>query len=188
MNLDEQITQLEASIKGELDDNKEKDLDAKVRAAMVKKAVEDMSDEEKKEARKAFDESEPEEDEDEEQKESKGKKSKEHDEGEDDEDMKKALAAKDKQIQALVASINSIKAQPIIDKMLTARKHAGMSEEAVAKFKSSLYGKSLQEIQSRYDEDKMLFASESTVEVSDDIPFNGQGLTASDKTLEELLS
>ena len=187
MNLDEQITQLEASIKGELDDNKEKDLDAKIRAAMVKKAVEDMTDEEKKEARKAFEESEPEEDDEEEQKESKGKKSKEHDEGED-EDMKKALAAKDKQIQALVASINSIKAQPIIEKMLTARRQAGMSEEAVAKFKSSLYGKSLQEIQSRYDEDKMLFASEQSVDIPNDIPFNGQGLTASDKTLEELLS
>ena len=212
------IKELTTSLRGSDDSEETKKA---LRMAMTRYASENMSPEEKKEARKAFDTPE---DEDKPAKKSKKAMNDDEHEGNDDEDKtakkskkaneeeekqaKKAKAMddkmeeKDQQIAALTASVNYMEAKPLIEKQLLARKQAGMSEEALTKFGKTFYGKSVNEIKQRLEEDRLLFprrsaliASSAEADVDSEIPFNGEEeklLVAkdngSDKTLEELFN
>ena len=66
---------------------------------------------------------------------------------------------KDRKIASLTASLNFHISKPVIDKMLSARVRSGMPQPELDAFKKSLYGKTVSEIQQRFDEDRHLFAS-----------------------------
>ena len=75
--------------------------------------------------------------------------------GDDKKDEKiKALEAK---LASLTASMSGMVSQPKIEAMLTARANAGMSQQALMKFRSSLVGKSTEQIEQRYAEDEIFF-------------------------------
>ena len=155
-----------------------------VRLQMAKNAAQDMSDDEKKVARKAF---ETEEDKKDSKTSKKSKTANEDDDkkdGNDDEDenktakkskkaneeevekekiakkskaMEEEMKEKTANIASLTAKLHNMEAQPDIKEMVQARKQAGMSEEDLVKFESSFYGKSIKEVQSRKAEDQILF-------------------------------
>ena len=202
MNVEDHIVGLENLLKGS-DDTE--DVKRETRMAMAKQAAEGMSPEDKKVARKAFDT--PDDDKkDSMDKPEDDKKDSMDTPEEDKKDAKKSKKSKDamdkdedikelkKQNASLTASVTFMQSKPTIDKMLTARLAAGMSQEEVSKFGKSLYGKSVDEINQRYSEDQKLFkkplvASQPKVE----IPFNGYdsalvGSDDSEQTLEELLA
>ena len=195
----------------------DEDKDKSAKVALVKQAAETMSDDEKKEARKAFDTEDT-------KKAKKSKKSNDdmdkkdasdhdkkkdamdHDDkkdakkSNDDMDKKDASDHEDKEkIASLTAKLNHMTskldymtAKPYIEKMLTAREKNGMGKEDWQNFGRSLYGKTTEEIKARYEEDKILFNNQLSASddiFGDDIPFNGTGsLSASDKSLEELFN
>ena len=196
----DQIAELEKTLKGA--DHEDEDTKKAVRLAMVKHAATDMSPDEKKEARKAFDEEDKEkkskksadDEDDDNDKPKTGKKAKksmdeEHEDdktkeakksAEDYKEIKKAMEEKDTQIASLVANQNYLMAKPLMDKMLSARKAAGATPEVLQNFTKSLYGKSLKEIQAKHEDDQLLLANSNltashiTASDDDDIPFNGQ--------------
>ena len=197
----DQIAELEKTLKGA--DHEDDDTKKAVRLAMVKHAANDMSPEEKKEARKAFDEEDKakksaDNEDDDNDKPKTGKKAKKSMDEEDDSDktkeakksaedyqeIKKAMEEKDTQIASLVANQNYLMAKPLMDKMLAARKSAGATPEVLQNFTKSLYGKSLKEIQAKHEDDQLLLANNALVanssnrvsghfDIDDNIPFNG---------------
>ena len=180
-SLESQLDDLEHTLKAssgvESDNEKQKEHSGKsasaTRLAMVRQAAMDMSPEEKKEARKAFD------DDNDENKKKDARKASDHDYDDDkkkdarrandddyDDEKKKdarRIASdheddKDKKIASLTAKLNFHISKPIIDEMLTARVRSGMPQSQIDDFKKSLYGKTIDEIRQRYDEDRPLFA------------------------------
>ena len=204
--LDQHIDGLQKFLNGnDTDDEKTKQV---ARLAIVKQAAQDMSPEDKKEARKAFDEEDKDTDKkdsmDTPEKDTDKKDSMDEPEKEDKKDSKKSKKGKsgmdeeekDEKIASLTATVTTLVAQPTIDKMLKARTDSGMPQEEVVKFGKSLYGKSIDEITQRYKEDQHLFKQSlvgSTPQESG-LPFNGKddlmltGADTGDKTMEEMLS
>lgn len=215
--LTDQIEDLQKSLQG----SAEVAGDNAIRMAIFKQAISAMSDDEKKEARSILGAGEDEKEKEGSNKEAVSDGTNEQKEGmgnptapnetingpkggnELSEEIKKAMEEKDKQIASLTASVNYLSATPMIEAMLTARRNVGVDEKDISSFKSSLYGKSPKEIESIYNSEKALYASnrsrggftitpptESVSNVSN-IPFNGGNLEASGddagKTLEELL-
>ena len=198
-NLTDAITTLATKL-----DSAEEPKESKL--ASFKTAFYELSDDEKKEARKALGED-PEDKKvakksnDDEEKQAKKSKKSMDEEDEKHQAKKSNDDEKDKKIASLTASLQKLtsemvitKTKPIVDKMLKARSEAGMAQDELAKFEQSFYGKSVAEIQQRYNEDKALFgkASNPITEMAtseSEIPFyEGEGsgaLTA--KTLEEVL-
>ena len=193
-NLESTLDDLEHALKAsggdDGDNEKQKEHSGKTasatRLAMVKQAAMDMSPEERKEARKAFD--------DDDNKKKDARRASDHDydddkkkdarrasdhdydddkkkdarrASDDDDDKKKdarRIASdheddKDRKIASLTASLNFHISKPVIDKMLSARVRSGMPQPELDAFKKSLYGKTVSEIQQRFDEDRHLFAS-----------------------------
>ena len=182
-SLESQLDDLEHTLKAssgvESDNEKQKEHSGKsasaTRLAMVRQAAMDMSPEEKKEARKAFDDDN---NDDADNKKKDARKASDHDydddkkkdarrASDDDDDDKRKDARriasdheddKDKKIASLTAKLNFHISKPIIDEMLTARIKSGMPQSQIDDFKKSLYGKTIDEIRQRYDEDRPLFA------------------------------
>ena len=178
---------LKASGGDDGDNEKQKEHSGKsasaTRLAMVRQAAMDMSPEEKKEARKAFDDDDDKKkdarrasDDDDDKKKDARRASDDDDDkkkdarraSDDDDDKKKDARRtasdhddddKDRKIASLTASLNFHISKPVIDKMLSARVRSGMPQPELDAFKKSLYGKTVSEIQQRFDEDRHLFAS-----------------------------
>ncbi len=90
-------------------------------------------------------------------------------------------------LKALAAKV----AEPMISEMLKARESQGISEEQIKKFETALRAKSLADIESQYNDEKVFIAAISAKQEHEGVhlPFNGSnesgGLTA--KSIEELL-
>ena len=185
--LDDLEHALKASGGDDGDNEKQKEHSGKTasatRLAMVRQAAMDMSPEERKEARKAFDDDDDKKkdarmasDDDDDKKKDARRASDDDDDkkkdarraSDDDDDKKKDARRtasdhddddKDRKIASLTASLNFHISKPVIDKMLSARVRSGMPQPELDAFKKSLYGKTVSEIQQRFDEDRHLFAS-----------------------------
>ena len=188
--LDDLEHALKASGGDDGDNEKQKEHSGKTasatRLAMVRQAAMDMSPEERKEARKAFDDDDDKkkdarrasDDDDDKKKDARRASDHDYDDdkkkdarraNDDDDDEKKKDARriasdhedddKDRKIASLTASLNFHISKPVIDKMLSARVRSGMPQPELDAFKKSLYGKTVSEIQQRFDEDRHLFAS-----------------------------
>ena len=206
--LEKQLKSLETSLFGA---DMDKDKQDEMRMAVLKQAMSEMTDEEKKEARKAMGEN-PDhkkkmdamkkamEKEDPEEMRTAMKKAMDMPADKEDDSVKKARKqaqdeADDKEKKAkkqaqdnekdqnekmgrLVASMNTITNKPLIDEMLVARAKKGATAEQLTAFRKSLYGKTAEEVQARYDEDKLLYETEkplmaSVQTESPELPFNG---------------
>ena len=196
-SLSEQIDALEKALTASYEDEGEKEeQDKKLRMAVIKQAMSDMDDDEKEELKKSFDEPEGE---DEEEKTASRRKKKDEekegsmDEASDDEDKdedKEKVAELTAKVAKLTAALSYSQAQPMVNQMIEVRRQAGMSEKELRQLSASLYGKSVDEIKRRYEEDRVLFGSGPTVApVEKTLPFNGTLQASGDpsgKTLEEL--
>ena len=212
--LDVILDDLETTLKGS-DDTEE--MQKAVRYATVKSAAQDMSDEEKLEARKAFDTDENDtetkdsmsegEDEDETITAKKSKKSKKSKKAktsnDDDEDeaktaMEETIEEQKQHIATLAAAVSSLKTEPLVNEMVQIRIRNGMSPENATKFRKGFYGQPVDAIKQRYEEDKSLYTNKPLVASTIpgvEIPFvggvetalNASGTHGSEKTLEEML-
>ena len=140
----------------------------------------------------------------------KGSKKAKKAEDDDKEEMKNKIASLESKIAALTAAnqktanlLTIEQLKPKINEMLTARSNAGMPQEKINDFAKSLYGKTADEINQRFDEDRYMFsmgpeASLQASAVHDDnlealaasaiqSPFNGYGAPTQSQSLEELL-
>ena len=207
-SIEESLNNLENQV-GSLIGTDHEDDTKEAKFATFKKAYDDLSDEEKKQARKAMDDEEEKKqamDDDEHEKQAsdddsekdakRSKRSKKSKKSMDDDDD----TSKDEKIASLTASLEKMQSdmaimqsKPRIEQMLKARLDAGMPAEQVKAFEKTLYGKSISEIKKRYDEDKALFASTSAtpsyVKPEEEIPFYEGSLVASaaGTTVEEML-
>ena len=129
-SLEEQIEALESTLNA-MDHEKEEPKDSS-KVAMVRMDAEDMTDEDKKETRKAFDDDEDEKDTMGHEDDDKDKKAKDDDE--DEKDTSEDEDEKDKKIASLTASLRTLtsqltimKTKPLVSQMLKACANACMS-------------------------------------------------------------
>ena len=89
----------------------------------------------------------------------------------DDENDKKEIAALKASMSRLQSELVIEKARPLMTKMLTARANAGATQEQLNSFSRGMYGKSLEEIQQRYNEDS-IFIGKLEQPVVPEVPLN----------------
>ena len=182
--LEQQLSDLEKTLKGS---NVTEDQQKMARLAIVKQAAQDMTDDEKKEARKAFDEDLEDKTKKSNVEEMKSKKSNVEDESkkstfeekekeakksndEDVDKLKKANEDLEKKVASLTASTNYLASKPFVEKMLAAREQSGMTKDSLEKFRKSLYGKTVEQIKDRYEEDKSLYKSNLSAKSQIEMP------------------
>ena len=78
------------------------------------------------------------------------------------EEYRKLVQDSEKHVLTLQASVNTMAAEPFVQKMLTARAERGMPKAELEVFVKSLYGVPAEQVEAMYNNERMLYASAPT--------------------------